>query len=46
MRVNRIKKGQVRKLREVVNMLNSTGDKANRKRHAKEFFAEVIINSL
>jgi len=46
MRVNKIKKGQVRKLREVVKMLNATGDKPNRKRHAKEFFAEVIINSL
>lgn len=46
MRVKRIKKGQVKKLREVVNMLKSEGDKPNRKRHAKEFFAEVIINSL
>ncbi len=46
MRVNKITKGLVRKLREVVNMLNAKGDKPNRKRHAKAFFAEVIINSL
>lgn len=46
MRVKKIKKGQVQKLRQIAKLLSSTNDKPNRKRHAKEFFAEVIINSL
>lgn len=46
MKVKRIKKGQVKKLREVAKLLTATKEKPNRKRHAKKFFAEVIINSL